>query len=97
MGSAGMTGKSSGAGKCVMPNVCQSTTSVFSRFAVGFDAIHAGMPWEGSPDVCGTWRPAGWICVSSSGFGQYFLLLKFGVGYEFWDEVFTSPYHSESE
>ena len=30
MGSAGMMGKSSGDGKCVMPKVCQRTMSVFS-------------------------------------------------------------------
>ena len=33
IGSAGMTGKSSGDGKCVMPNVCHSTISVFSMFS----------------------------------------------------------------
>lgn len=66
MGSAGMTGKSSGLGKCVMPNVCHRTTSVFSRFAVGLASIQAGMPWEGSPEVWGTWRPAGWSWASSS-------------------------------
>jgi hypothetical protein len=37
IGSAGMTGKSSGDGKCVMPNVCQRTTSSFTRFSVGLD------------------------------------------------------------
>jgi hypothetical protein len=65
MGSAGMTGKSSGAGKCVMPNVCQRTMSVLSIEASPF-AIHSGMPREGSPDVWGTWRPAGRIWSSSS-------------------------------
>lgn len=66
IGSAGMTGKSSGDGKCVSPNVCQSTTSSLSRFASGSAAIQAGRPWEGSPEVCGTWRPAGWSWMSES-------------------------------
>jgi hypothetical protein len=51
IGSAGMTGKSSGLGKCVIPKVCQSTTSVLTKLAVGFDSIHAGIPCDGSPDV----------------------------------------------
>jgi hypothetical protein len=51
MGSAGMTGKSSGLGKCVIPNVCHRTTSVLTKSAVGFDSIQAGMPCDGSPDV----------------------------------------------
>jgi hypothetical protein len=50
MGSAGMTGKSSGEGKCVMPKVCQSTMSVLSMDASSL-AIHSGMPRDGSPDV----------------------------------------------
>jgi hypothetical protein len=58
MGSAGMIGKSSGAGKWVSPKVCQRTTSVLSMEASPL-AIHSGIPFEGSPDVCGTWRPAG--------------------------------------
>lgn len=62
-----ITGKSSGAGKCVSPNVCQSTTSVFTIDSEGFAAIQAGRPSDGSPLVWGTWRPAGWICESSSG------------------------------
>lgn len=70
IGSAGMTGKSSGEGKCVRPKVCHSTTSSLSRFAEGFAAIQAGSPWEGSPEVCGTWRPAGCSWVSSSVFGR---------------------------
>ena len=65
MGSAGITGKSSGAGKCVMPKVCQSTTSVLSIEASPL-AIHSGIPREGSPEVCGTCRPAGRIWSSSS-------------------------------
>lgn len=67
MGSAGMTGKSSGAGKCVMPKVCQRTTSVLSMESEAVAAIQAGRPCEGVPLVCGTWRPAGWISVSESG------------------------------
>jgi hypothetical protein len=51
IGSAGMTGKSSGLGKCVMPKVCHRTTSALTRLAVGSASIHAGMPCEGSPDV----------------------------------------------
>ena len=67
IGSAGMTGKSSGDGKCVRPKVCHSTTSSLSRLAVGLAAIQAGKPCEGSPEVWGTWRPAGWSWPSSSG------------------------------
>lgn len=52
-------GKSSGVGKCVTPKVCQSTTSVLSRLPCGSAEIHSGMPFDGSPEVCGTWRPAG--------------------------------------
>jgi hypothetical protein len=60
MGSAGMMGKSSGLGKWVRPNVCQRTTSVLSIEALGpACSIHMGRPWEGSPEVWGTWRPAG--------------------------------------
>lgn len=44
MGSAGMMGKSSGAGKWVSPKVCHRTTSVLVRSAVGLAAIQAGMP-----------------------------------------------------
>lgn len=66
MGSAGITGKSSGEGKCVRPKVCQSTTSWLSTLASGSAAIQAGRPWEGSPEVWGTWRPAGWSCSSLS-------------------------------
>jgi hypothetical protein len=51
IGSAGMIGKSSGDGKCVMPKVCHNTTSVLSRFSLGLASIQAGMPWEGSPEV----------------------------------------------
>lgn len=54
IGSAGMTGKSSGDGKCVRPKVCHSTTSALSRLALGSAAIQAGRPWEGSPEVWGT-------------------------------------------
>lgn len=54
MGSAGMIGKSSGLGKCVSPNVCHRTTSVFSRLVLGFAAIQAGRPCEGVPEVWGT-------------------------------------------
>lgn len=58
MGSTGMTGKSSGAGMCVTPKVCHSTTSVFSMDSLP-SPIHSGRPGDGSPDVWGTWRPAG--------------------------------------
>jgi hypothetical protein len=51
IGSAGITGKSSGEGKCVSPKVCHSTTSSLSRFAEGLAEIQAGRPWEGSPEV----------------------------------------------
>lgn len=51
MGSAGMTGKSSGEGKCVMPKVCQRTTSVSAILAVGDVSIHSGIPREGVPEV----------------------------------------------
>ena len=66
IGSAGITGKSSGEGKCVRPKVCHNTTSSLSRLADGLAEIQAGRPWEGSPEVCGTWRPAGWSWESSS-------------------------------
>lgn len=66
IGSAGITGKSSGEGKCVRPKVCHNTTSSLSRLAEGLAEIQAGRPWEGSPEVCGTWRPAGWSWESSS-------------------------------
>lgn len=51
IGSAGMTGKSSGDGKCVIPKVCQSTTSVLTMLALGLAAIQAGRPSDGSPEV----------------------------------------------
>jgi len=54
IGSAGMTGKSSGDGKCVIPKVCQRTISVLSIDSLPCSAIHAGRPCEGSPDVWGT-------------------------------------------
>lgn len=76
MGSAGMIGKSSGAGKCVKPNVCQRTTSLLAMDAVGFAAIQAGRPADGSPLVWGTWRPAGWIWESSSEVCVSFCSLK---------------------
>jgi hypothetical protein len=44
IGSAGMIGKSSGDGKCVIPKVCHKTTSVLSRFSLGLASIQAGMP-----------------------------------------------------
>lgn len=50
IGSAGMTGKSSGAGICVTPNVCQRTTSVFSMDSLP-SPIHSGRPRDGSPEV----------------------------------------------
>ena len=57
MGSAGMMGKSSGEGKCVMPKVCQSTISVLVMDSVP-SPIHSVIPLVGSPEVCGTWSPA---------------------------------------
>ena len=51
IGSAGMIGKSSGAGKCVSPNVCQSTMSVFAMDVSDEDSIQAGRPADGSPEV----------------------------------------------
>ncbi|MDB5910648.1 MAG: hypothetical protein JWP34_4762 [Massilia sp.] len=65
MGSAGMTGKSSGAGMCVTPKVCQSTMSSSSTDSVP-SPIHSGKPREGSPDVWGTCLPAGKIWSSES-------------------------------
>jgi hypothetical protein len=67
IGSAGMTGKSSGLGKWTMPKVCQRTMSVLAMFSVGLSEIHLGRPWEGSPEVWGTCRPAGWNWASLSG------------------------------
>ena len=83
MGSAGMTGKSSGAGKWVRPKVCQSTTSVLSMDSDGLAPIQAGRPAEGSPEVCGTWRPAGWICSSLS--GGPVLASRFSMRAFFWE------------
>jgi hypothetical protein len=57
-GSAGMMGKSSGAGKCVRPNVCQRTISVSSIDSEP-SPIHSANPSDGWPEVWGTWRPAG--------------------------------------
>lgn len=65
IGSAGMTGKSSGAGMCVTPKVCQRTMSVLSMDSVP-SPIHSGRPRDGSPEVCGTWRPAGQSWSSES-------------------------------
>jgi len=67
IGSTGMTGKSSGAGMWVTPKVCHSTTSVLSTDPVP-SPTHSGKPSDGSPDVCGTWRPAGqsWSSLSVS-------------------------------
>lgn len=50
-----------------MPKVCQSTMSAFAMRSDGLASIHAGRPAEGSPEVWGTWRPAGWIWSSESG------------------------------
>lgn len=78
IGSAGMMGKSSGAGKCVMPNVCQRTRSVLSKGVVGSAAIQVGRPGDGVepepedlPEVWGTWRPAGWSWSSASNGGGF--------------------------
>src|SRR6266480_1092444 len=49
----------------MMPNVCHRTTSVFS-ILTSPSAIHSGKPLEGSPEVCGTCLPAGWISSSLS-------------------------------
>ena len=54
IGSAGMTGKSSGDGKCVIPKVCHKTISVFSILSLAWASIHSGRPRDGSPDVWGT-------------------------------------------
>jgi hypothetical protein len=50
MGSAGMTGKSSGEGKCVTPKVCQSTMSVLSMLSVPAP-IQDSMPRGVEPEV----------------------------------------------
>lgn len=57
LGSAGMIGKSSGAGKCVNPKVCQSTMSLSAMGADGSAAIQSGRDrfcgLVDSPEVCG--------------------------------------------
>lgn len=65
MGSAGITGKSSGEGMCVTPKVCHRTMSVLSMEVVP-SPIHSVMPALGSPEVWGTWRPAGHSSSSRS-------------------------------
>src|SRR5688572_24348520 len=65
IGSTGMTGKSSGEGMCVTPKVCQRTMSVLVVDVLP-SPIHSGIPREGSPEVWGTWRPAGQSSSSRS-------------------------------
>lgn len=65
MPSAGMMGKSSGEGKCVMPNVCHRTMSVLATFWVPLPT-QVPSPLEGIPDDWTTWSPAAQSSSSES-------------------------------